>query len=397
MTSTERSGHPQHSMAALQKSLNTHIAALIDEDDGGRPRIDSKASSDAVEIAHHIGEGDGRKPGTDEHVQRFTLPSQGFVSTAIGTAMEELGTVAQNKVAASQSGVDLYIRDAEDARSWWQKAWAGILRHRLLILGILVVAVIEYAVGIRFTQTVLGLDDDSAHVVALALPLMFGLASIAAATGVIAAQPQLARQYIKVSTFLLIGLVLATFVLAGLVIGGVVTDDSGSGAYTGTSGFEAFTTESEGGGPLSIIKFMTYFCFMASLNIVIFLLHLIDKYREDQARTERAAQEAEGGSPAERAARANITYLGQFDELYRNLARIRRNLVEAYISGVRGNIDVNLGENWDTGELKAELPEPEWVGELRSEIRRLDKASSGDTDDSAPLAKYRFNPGVGTS
>lgn len=371
MTTAEHSGNPQRSMASLQKALNTHVAALIDEDDGGRPRIDSRASSDAVEIAHLIGEGDGRKSGVDGYVDRFTLPSQGFVSNSIGTAMEELGTVAQNKVAASKSGVDLYVRDAEDSRPWWQKAWAGVLRHRLLILGILVVAVIEYAVGIRFTQTVLGLDDDSAHVVALALPLMFGLASIAAATGVIAAQPQLARQYIKVSTLLLIVLVLATFILAGLVIGGVVTDDSGSGAYTGTGGFEAFSTETTGGGPLAIIKFMTYFCFMASLNIVIFLLHLIDKYREDQARTERAAQEAEGGSPAERATRANIAYLEQFDELYRTLVRIRRNTVEAYISGVRGNIDVNLGENWDTSELQTDLPVPDWVADLRDEISRL--------------------------
>lgn len=396
MTSHEQSTRSGPAMSMLHRDLAGHVANLVDEDAAGRPKIDSGSSAEVVGVANEIGASDGTRSGADGHVQRVILPSQGYVSQVIGSAMEQLGTVAQNKVTASQAGVDLFVRDSEDGRSWWKKAIAAVWRHRLLILGILVVAVIEYAVGVRFTQTVLDLDDDTAHVVALALPLMFGLASIAAATGVIAAQPQLARQYIKWSTALLIVLVIATFILAGLVIGGVVTGESGAGASSGATGFDAFATEEDTGGTLAIVRFLTYFCFMASLNIVIFLLHLIDKYREDQAQTERAAQEAEGGSPAERAARANITYLGQFDELYRNLAKIRRNIVESYIAGVRANIDVNLGELWDTSELQKDLPEPEWVEELRSEIRRLDAASNGDSDPDSPLAKYRFNPGAGT-
>lgn len=352
--------------------LSSATKLLFAYDETLQPTINHAAEAEAVGIGAEIGRNDGARPGVDEHSQEKILPSQDYVANSVEATMKLLGSDVDKAIKRSREGQNL-SRSAPPAEpTWKQKLIAWLSKHAFLGVAIGAVAVLEYVIGISWTQRVFHISDDSAHVVALILPILFAVIGVAGAHAVMIAAKPSAKKFIFVSFLLTLIGVVVTIVCAGLVVSGRVSPSSGStGGVSG--GVTSTSVTSSDDGTFTLVKFGVYVALLFTVTALVLLLHLIDLYRAWVAETKAAAAAALVAPDAEQVAASNIAYLEQFKDVYEAMIEARQNVIRAYVSGVRSTLSNRISDEWDHTCLLGDPDRPGWLTELDDEIERLER------------------------
>ncbi|MCL3836886.1 hypothetical protein [Aeromicrobium duanguangcaii] len=354
--------------------LSSATKRLFAYDATNQPTINHEAEAEAVGLGVAIGRQDGAHPGVDEHSARKILPSQDYVENSVEATMKLLGGDVDKAVKRSREGQNLSQRAPEPELSIGQKFFAWLKKHAFLGVAIISVAVLEYIIGISWTQRVFHISDDSAHVVALILPVLFAAIGVTGAHAIMISARPSAKKFIFMSFVLTVVGVIATIVCAGLVVSGrVEPGSSNTGGVTG--GTAGAPLESGDDGTFTLVKFGVYVALLFTVTALVLLLHLIDLYRAWIADTKKAAEVARTAPSPEQIASGNIAYLEQFKDVYEAMREARQNVIRAYVSGVRSTLSNRISDDWDHSSLLGDPERPEWLSELDEEIERLERDS----------------------
>lgn len=361
---TERKVHGEFALITSQ---------LVAYDETNHPVVDPGKQQVAVDLAHAIGQQDGTRPGVDEHSLKKVLPSQEFVANSVEVAMTHLGADVDKALSASRAGRPL-SRSAREVLTRWQRLGLWARRNAFTILAVLVVGIVEYVVGTQWTQRVFDLSDDTAHVVALAMPVIFGLVGFALAHAVLLAMENRVERVIRMSAaFLIVGTV-ATVVCAGLVISETVGGGAtgGGGVSGGVSGGSADTGESA----YTLVKLGVYVSLLLTVMVLVMVLHLMDLWRDRKVEVRAAADAARTAVTQDQVADGNRAYLASFLDVIDALAEVRTNVVTSYVAGVRANLSPRIADTWTYEDLHVSPRDPAWVKELEAEIKRLEASAA---------------------
>lgn len=363
---------PQAASNGMHGEFAVITSQIVDYDEVGHPKVNDHAQGQAVDLAHQIGATDGGRPGIDEHTTKKVLPNQEFVANALEPAMSHLGTEVDKKLVDSRAGRVLTQKAPPRKLTTWQAILAWLKKYSFTLIAIVVVGIVEYVVGTEWTQRVFDLSDDTAHVVALAMPVIFALVGFAIAHAVMISMETRAPRVIKASAVVLLLGTITTVVCAGLVISETVGGGtSGGGGVSG--GVGGGTTDDSSDTAYQLVKFGVYVALLVTVMILVLVLHLMDLWREKQAHVHDAAMAAHHAPTSSQIAAGNLAYLSSFLDLIDTLAKVRTNVVTAYVAGVKGSLSPRIADTWEYGALLEDPADPVWVAELQDEIERLKK------------------------
>lgn len=365
----------------LHGSFAQVTAELVTYNETNHPVVDPEKQRESVDFAYQLGQGDGSRPGVDEHSVDAVLPSQEFVANAVDVAMTHLGTDVEHKLAKSRAGERLAVPAPQAPLSTWKSVQDWVRRHGFTLLALVFFGVVEYIVGTEWTQRVFDLSDGTAHIMALAMPVIFAVAGFVLAHVVMTSWANRALAIMRVAGVLVFVLALSTVVCAGLVISEVVSGGTtgGGGVSGGVSGGSLTGADATTYG---LVKFGVYVSLLLLVTLLILLMHLIDLWREKQAHVRAAAMEARTAPTREQIAEGNIDYLSSYLDVADALAEVKTNIVTSYVAGVKANLSPRIGDTWNYKELLTPPVDPAWVGELELEVARLRSLSVAPTTDS---------------
>lgn len=360
---------PQQS--GLLGDLSKATRGLFTYGENHEPTVSKEHEAEAIDLAERIGMRDGGKPGIDEFTEKKVMPAEAYISNAVEQTMELLGKDVDQAIMRSRRGEALSYLPPESPLTAAQRIAGWFQRNAFTLLAVLAVGVVEYVIGIAWTERVFGISDDTAHIVALVLPVIFAIIGYAGAHAVMVSARHRAKTMIKASSVATLASLLVVIVGAGLVVSEIVKPPLSTDV--GISGGAADPTSlASDAGAYTFVKFAVYVGLVGTVTALVFLLHLLDLYREYQAR-EEADADAGGAAPTvEKVAKGNIAYLASFIDVYKALLETRQNIVRAYIAGVRQHLSPRIGDGWPEDGILDDPKEPEWVQELRDEIERLE-------------------------
>lgn len=364
----------KHSLGALSEA----VASLVTTDARQHPTIDIAVKKKAVDLAYQVGLEDGTTPGCDEHSSTIVMPAQDFMANSVESSMARLGGEVDQAIGRSRLGTRLAVVAPPSVdRKGAVLRWLG--RHALLAAAIVVVAILEYVIGTGWTQRVFDISDDTAHVVALALPVVFGLIGFAIAEGIMLTAESRVRRAIGVTAVLLGLLAISTIVCAGLIISGVVANSTGGGDASGITGGVTTASSDTGASDLSfqLVKFTVYISLLLSVTVLVMFMHLMDLWRAKLASTRSASRAAQAAPTHDQIAAGNIKYLESYIDIYKTLIQDREDFINSYVAGVRRNLAPAIADSWDSSGLGKAAAEPQWVPELEREIERLQSSTAG--------------------
>lgn len=349
-------------------------SGLVTFDECNHPMLDKARQVEAVNLAHAIGRTDGTSPGVDEHTQNKVLPSEEFIRNAAESTMAHLGATVDQAIKKSREGIPLSIPAPPKPLTPWQKVQGWLSRNSLTALAIVAIGILEYVIGTAWTQRVFDLSDDTAHIVALMMPIIFGVVGFAIAHAVILTRESRVRRIIGISSLALVLGITATVICAGLVISGYVSDSSGDiGGVSGGLDEQANPTSDNSG--YELVKFGVYVALLLSVTTLVMLLHLMDLWRLKLKQTKFDADAARTAPTSEQTASGNRAYLSQFLDVLDALGEARTDIIGAYIAGVRAILSPRIADDWNHDRLLVNPPDPAWVPELEQEIKRLEPSA----------------------
>lgn len=351
----------------LNADFSRATGELAVHDKRGNPRVDPENKSAAVTIAARIGERDGTNPGLEVHQSPVTLPSEQVMLTAMGNVLGKVGQMIDQTGSKVAMNVDL-ISPAEDKPRGWAAVRRFVVKNARTILLLAIIAVIEYMVGISYTQRAFDLSDQAASILALALPFVFALAGIFIAHVVAYTRPGRAKSIMLILAAVLAALLTTFVVLAGLVISETVKASGGGGGVSGGgSASEAASQDLT----FALVKMAAYISLMLGIGVLVTIVHLFDLV-VDEDRRQAALEETLAKRQSKRQVlEGHISYLQQFLDFYQALLGTRREIIASYIQGVRSRLSTVLATGWDSQRLLADPVEPGWVEDLKVTLSQL--------------------------
>lgn len=359
---------PQQSK--LLGDLSKATGSLFTYGETHEPTISKAHEAESIDLAEQIGVRDGTNPGVDEHSPNKIMPAEPYVANAVEQTMELLGKDVDQAIMRSRRGEPLSYRQPEPSPTLMQRIARWFQRNAFTLLAVLAVGVVEYVIGIAWTERVFGISDDTAHIVALVLPVIFAIIGYAGAHAVMVSARHRAKTMIKASFATTALCLLAVVIGAGLVVSEIVKPPLGADVVI-SGGATDPTSLASDGGAYTFVKFAVYVGLVGTVTALVFLLHLLDLYREHHAQEEADAVAGSAAPTDDETARGNIAYLASFIDVYKALIETRQNVIRAYIAGVRQHLSPRIGDDWPGKTLLADRAEPDWVQELRDEIKRL--------------------------
>lgn len=348
-------------------------AGLVVHDEYNHPGIDRQALARAVDLSQTIGTLDGLTPGCDEHTPHKVLPSEQFIANSVESALEHLGATVNQSIRRSREGYQLATIPKPKLKTGWAAVRAWFAKNSLLILAIVAVGILEYVIGTAWTQRVFRLSDSTAHVVALMLPILFGVVGFAIAHAVMLSAETRVRSVIRWSWVLLVLGLGATVVGAGLVISGTVADDTSSGG--GISGGAGGAIDAGSNSTFEFVKFAVYVGLLLTVTVLVMLLHLMDLWRTNLRETAAAAEAARTAPDEAQVAAGNVAFLDAYIDVYNALSESRKDIIKSYVAGVRTTLTPRIADSWDDAKIYTDREDPEWVAELHEEVARLSRGA----------------------
>ncbi|MFI8774652.1 hypothetical protein ACIGKQ_21170 [Gordonia sp. NPDC062954] len=359
--------------------LQQATAQLVTFDEEKHPVINEQAAAQCVGIAQTIGQIDGAEPGCDVHSPRQILPSEQFMATVVKAELPEVGRRVDLAISKSRNGQLLAVESPAKPRARKDQIMDAIARHRLLILAIVVVGIIEWIIGTSWTQRVFDLTSDQAHLFALALPVVFALVGFAVAQGVLASMENRTRRIIRILMAVLMVCVVVMIACAGLIVSETVTKGTGGASGLsggGLSGDVSTTADAGSDTTYHLVKLGVYVALLLMVTLLVMLLHLQDLWRERQKEVARDAEKAMNADTPAQITAANTKYLESFLDLYDSLLENREAIIYSYVAGARSALNHDLADVWTPTELVASPTEPKWVSDLREEIAELESVAA---------------------
>lgn len=335
---------------------------LLVFDQWGQAAIDGAQKARCVVLATDVGEHDGSFHRNELQTNPVRLPSEDLMSHMADQATNSLGVEAGKAIARSKQGRLLVPNLPGPGKS----GFVAFVRRHVLIIGILLaIAVVEYMIGIEVMNQVFSLADNQAYVMALVTPFVFALVFVTLAQAINTAISGWRSRGILIFGSIAAVLIVGFVIQAGLVVSHVVEPDSGT-ANQETMTFKA-------------VRFGAYVCLMLAVCMLILTFHLLDLDRE--GKKDRRLSDNSALNPSQIAA-SNREYLAQYFDAYATLLGARREVIAAYVQGVKRNLDVTLQAAWNVDPILADPDEPSWHTDLVAELHRLEdqgRAGSAQT------------------
>jgi hypothetical protein len=226
---------------------------------------------------------------------------------------------------------------------------------------------IEYFVGINWLlRAGLAPDDNSAHLVALGIPILSAAIAIVAASVVNGATVRNPKSPRTSRPIQLVTLILGVILYFGTLFGG---------GFLLAQGRDVTDDERK------VVIFLIYVGFAIGGLLVIFAAHLFDLEREWEDKqsalaSRRVAEDRAVGPTEQQIVESNIAVLEQYHDLYEVLIQAREGAIKAYVAGVRGGGgDTSTLSIWDAASVeKAPLSvSVTWPQDLKETIAELKK------------------------
>jgi len=354
-------------IAAFRTAM--HSCMGVDRD--GHPALDPRMAAYIDQLATEIGRTDSKEPGFDSAAPADArrMPAQAYVAEAYETTIGQLGPEVDQKIAIARLGrlIATALPGAAPVTSWQSRLGAFLRHHWIIGVVVLVVGMIEYFVGINWLlRAGLAPDDNSAHLVALGIPILSAAIAIVGASvvnGATARNPKSPRTSRPVQ---LVTLILGVILYFGTLFGG---------GFLLAQGRDVTDDERK------VVIFLIYTGFAIGGLLVIFAAHLFDLEREwedkqSELASRRVAEDRAVGPTEQQIVESNIAVLEQYHDLYEVLLQAREGAIKAYVAGVRGGGgDTSTLSIWDaTSVEKAPLSVAvTWPQDLKDTIVELKK------------------------
>lgn len=354
--------------------LSSTAAKIVKKDGTGAYLIDDLAAAQAVDVAQRIGQLDAASPGFDVHSPSHVLPSERSVVGAVKVEIAEIGQRVDAAISESRQGKLLTTEAPPKEKTTKEKILGFLAKHRFVLCAFVAIGVLEWMIGTQWTQRVFNLTEDEGHVIALALPIIFGLVGLAVAQAIMVNAETHARKISRILMVVVTTLFIVLIVDAGLIVSKTVNPSSSGAADSGLSGGDlstAATPTADSASAYTIVKLLVYVSLLMMVTFLVMLMHLTDLRRERRKEVEAQALRAMNALTSEQIAGANLKYLESFLDLYDAVVATRQSIIDAYISGVRSSLKFDLADVWTPDRLTEELPRPKWVIDLEAEIAEL--------------------------
>lgn len=358
--------------------LSATAAKIVKKDDTGGYVIDDSMAARAVDLAQRVGQLDAATPGFDAHSPRQVLPSEGTITGALKVETAEVGQRVDAAISESRQG-KLLTTEAPPKQLTPKERFLGFLaRHRMVILAFAAIGVLEWMIGTQWTQRVFDLTQDEGHIIALALPILFGVLGLAVAQAIMTSADNQSRRISRILAVVVVVLFVVLIVDAGLIVSETVKPAVGGGD-SGLSGGDLTTaapSDADGASAYTIVKLLVYVSLLMMATFLVMLMHLTDLRRERKKEVEVQALRAMNALTSEQRAAANLKYLESFLDLYDAILGTRLSVINSYVSGVRSSLNLDLADVWTSDRLLAEPPKPKWVTDLETEIAELEQQAT---------------------
>ncbi len=370
--------------------LSSTAARIVKKNGTGEYFIDDSVAAQAVDVAQRIGQIDATTPGFDAHSPKHELPSERSIVGSVKVEIAEIGQRVDSAISDSRQGKLLTTEAPPKVPTGKEKLLGFLSKHRFVIFAFVAIGVLEWMIGTQWTQRVFNLTEDEGHVIALALPIIFGLVGLAVAQAIMVNAESHARRISRILMVVVTTLFIVLIVDAGLIVSKTVNPSSSGATDSGLSGGDLSTTAAppaDSASAYTVVKLLVYVSLLLMVTFLVMLMHLTDLRRERKKEVEAQALRAMNALTPEQIAGANLKYLESFLDLYDAVLATRQSIIDAYISGVRSSLKFDLADVWTPDRLTDDLPKPKWVTDLETEIAELEQVAQASGPDRAVTSR----------